>query len=153
MNIALLVLVAFSEPLLYVSCGLPVNRHKTRQAEKFNTSKKRVALCRVFVIRTEEDARQMAELHATGWKELMFTTYSFTHNGMYSYDAVNQARHVWESLRGIDRLKNALIISYDTHSCQVLWEHGIPCFLDRYLPQPRDLPGISLHICRCVMCF
>lgn len=96
---------------------------------------------RVIVLRTEEDAKRMASLHATESKEIMFTTYSFTHNGQYSYDARNQAKHVWESLRQIDRLKNAVIISYDTHSCQVMWENGIPCFLDHYMPQPDELPG------------
>lgn len=83
----------------------------------------------------------MAALHATKSKEIMFTTYSFTHKGSYSAEAIHQARHVWESLRGVGRLPNAVIITYDEHSCQVMWENGIPCFLDRYLPQPHELPG------------
>ena len=97
--------------------------------------------CRVLVLKTEDDAKRMVKLHATQSKEIMFTTYSFTHNSQYSYDAIYQARHVWECLRQIDRLKNAIILTYDDHSCQVLWEHGIPCLLDRYMPQPDALPG------------
>lgn len=95
----------------------------------------------MFVLESEEDAKKMAALHATDKKELMFTTYSFTHKQHYSSDAIYQALHMWENLRRIKRLKNAIIITYDVHSCQVLWENGIPCFLDRLLPQPSELPG------------
>jgi len=124
---------------------------------------------------------------------------SFTHRQEYSPDAIYQALHMWENLRRIGRLSNAIIISvsrhaywwnhsrnwgatackvlvtpqsassishrgvcpsmvlgshliwndpmqYDVHSCQVLWENGIPCFLDRYLPQPDELPG-AMFLC------
>lgn len=96
---------------------------------------------KLFIVRTEEDAKRMAALHATSAREIMFTTYSFTHRSQYTYDAIHQARHVWECLREIGRLSNAIMLTYDVHSCQVMWEHGIPCFLDRYLPQPNELPG------------
>ena len=88
----------------------------------------------------------MAALHATSAREIMFTTYSFTHRSQYTYDAIHQARHVWECLREIGRLSNAIMLTYDVHSCQVMWEHGIPCFLDRYLPQPNELPGGALYM-------
>ena len=83
----------------------------------------------------------MVALHATASLEVMFTTYSFTHKGHYTHDAINQARHVWESLREVGRMNNAIMITYDVHSCQVMWEDGIPCLLDQYLPQPDQLPG------------
>lgn len=92
----------------------------------------------------------MVALHATKRKEVMFTTYSFTHKGHYTLDAIHQARHVWESLRGIGRLANALMLTFDEHSCQVMWENGIPCFLDRFLPQPEDLPGQAYFALRAI---
>jgi len=33
------------------------------------------------------------------------------------------------------------ILQYDANTCQTLWEHGLPCFLDRYMLQPSELPG------------
>lgn len=86
----------------------------------------------------------MARLHATRKNELLFTTYTFTHKGHYSHDAIHMARHMWENLREVDLLSHTVILSYDAHSCQVMWENGIPCFLDRWLPQPNDLPGKSI---------
>ena len=97
----------------------------------------------MFIIETDADARLMANLHATDQNELLFTTYTFTHNGRYSKEAVHMARHLWQNLNDIGRLQNTIIISYDLHSCQVLTEHGIPCFLDRWSRQPDDLPGTN----------
>lgn len=96
---------------------------------------------KVVVIDSEASAKSMAALHATGKKELMFTTYSFTHEGNFHPDALNSVVHIWENLRRIKRLNNSIIISYDLQTCQVLWVNGVPCFLDRYLPQPSELPG------------
>ena len=100
----------------------------------------------MFVIETDADARLMANLHATDQNELLFTTYTFTHNRKYSKEAVHMARHLWQNLREIGRLQNTILISYDLHSCQVLTEHGIPCFLDRWSRQPDDLPG-TIYLC------
>lgn len=97
----------------------------------------------MFVIETEDDAKALAKLHATRKKEILFTTYTFSHKRAYSYEAINAAKHMWENLREIGLIPNTILLSYDLHSCQVLWEHGIPCFLDRYLRQPDDLPGQS----------
>ena len=106
-----------------------------------------VMVCRMFVIETDADARLMASLHATDQNELLFTTYSFTHNSEYNKEAIHPARHLWQNLREIDRLNNTIIITYDLHTCQVLTEHGIPCFLDRWSRQPGDLPG-AISLCR-----
>ena len=37
----------------------------------------------VFIIRTEEEAKQVARVHATSNNELLFTTCSFTHRGRW----------------------------------------------------------------------
>lgn len=97
--------------------------------------------CRLFIIETEQDAKKMAEQHATAKGELLFTTYSFSHRQSYSYDAIYWATHMWANLNETGILNHTIVLSYDVHSCQVMWEHGIPCFLDRFLPQPSSLPG------------
>lgn len=90
---------------------------------------------------TEADARKMAELHATPKGELLFTTFQFSHKGVYNKENIHSVRHMWENLREVGILNHTIVISYHAPSCQVMWEHGIPCFLDRHLPQPESLPG------------
>lgn len=100
--------------------------------------------CRVFVLETEDDVKSMLKLHATKAGEVMLTTFTLTHHGQSDDKSVIRACHIWENLREINRLNNSLLITYDLHTCQLLWKSGIPCFLDRFLPQPSNLPGIYL---------
>lgn len=94
----------------------------------------------MFVIETEADARRVANLHATPSGALRFTTLSFTHRGRYTW-GVGAARHMWQNLQELDSIGSTLLISYDLHTCQVLIENGIPCFVDRWLSQPKTLKG------------
>lgn len=97
-------------------------------------------ICRVFILSTEEDVKRMLDLHVTESNEILFTTFGM-HTGDREENVVPGFCHIWENLREIGRLKNAVLLTYDLHACQLMWENGIPCFLDRYLPQPEELKG------------
>lgn len=63
--------------------------------------------------------------------------------GFYAGHMVDFAAHLWQSLREVGRMENAIMLSYDLHSCQTVIARGIPCFLDRWSKQPSELPGAS----------
>lgn len=100
-----------------------------------------------MVIDTAEDAMKMAALYATDHRELLFTTFNLNHGGEFRPEGTDMARHFWENLREIRLLNHTILITYDLPSCQIMWDIGIPCFLDRWLPQPDTLPGACSRLC------
>ena len=95
---------------------------------------------------TEEDAKRIADMYATAHKEIMFTTYGHGGNEM-SKDFLQLVLHMWENLKSINRTQNAMLITYEEEACRLFWSKGVPCVLDRFLPQPKDEPGGPCCLC------
>ena len=99
--------------------------------------------CRSFILRTEPEAERILAAYATEENQIMFTT-SWNHRSEFSNDTLEKVLHIWESLRSVGRVQNAVILTYEMETCQVLWAKGITCLVDRLQSQPPELPGECL---------
>ena len=99
--------------------------------------------CRSFIIRTEEEAKRVLAACATEKNQIMYTT-SWNHGSNFSMDSLEKVLHIWESLRSVGRVQNAVLFTYEMETCKVLWAKGIVCLVDRLQTQPSELPGRCL---------